>query len=75
MNRAKFGGPKENRTPIYGVTSRYTDHYTMGPKTILKHTKGIIVDLILLGLRGQVTTIITARRSAAFLKLQVVSAS
>ena len=27
----KTGGPKENRTPINGVTSRYTNHYTMRP--------------------------------------------
>jgi len=27
----KFGGPKEDRTPINGVTSRYTNHYTMRP--------------------------------------------
>ena len=27
-----FGGPKGNRTPADGVTSRYTYRYTMGPK-------------------------------------------
>ena len=26
-----FGGSKENRTPINGVTSHRTNHYTMGP--------------------------------------------
>jgi hypothetical protein len=31
LTRYKLGGPKENRTPINGVTSRYTDHYTMRP--------------------------------------------
>ena len=30
-----FGGPKENRTPINGVTSRYTDHYTMRPELLV----------------------------------------
>ena len=29
--QGKFGGPKENWTPINGVTSRYTNHYTMRP--------------------------------------------
>jgi len=28
---SKFGGLKEDRTPIDGVTSRYTNHYTMRP--------------------------------------------
>ena len=27
-----FGGSKENRTPINGVTSHRTNHYTMKPK-------------------------------------------
>ena len=29
-----LGGPKENRTPINGVTSRYTNHYTMRPNLV-----------------------------------------
>ena len=33
----------------------------------MKKHLGTVVDLVLLGLRGQVTTVITARRSAAFL--------
>lgn len=33
----------------------------------MKTHLGTIVDLVLLGLRGQVTTVIIARRSAAFL--------
>ena len=35
----------------------------------MKKHLGTVVDLVLLGLRGQVTTVITARRSAAFLDL------
>ena len=30
----QFGGPKGNRTPADGVTSRYTNRYTMGPKLV-----------------------------------------
>ena len=30
----KFGGSKENRTPINGVTSHRTDHYTMKPNLV-----------------------------------------
>jgi len=33
----------------------------------MKKHQGTVVDLVLLGLRGQVTTVITARLSAAFL--------
>jgi hypothetical protein len=33
----------------------------------MKKHLGTVVDLVLLGLRGQVTTVITAKRSAAFL--------
>ena len=28
----RFGGPSESRTRLNGVTSRYTNRYTMGPK-------------------------------------------
>ena len=34
-----IGGPKGNRTPADGVTSRYTHRYTMGP--ILAPVEGI----------------------------------
>ncbi len=30
----QFGGPKGNRTPADGVTSRYTNRYTMGPNLV-----------------------------------------
>ena len=30
----QFGGPKGNRTPADGVTSRYTYRYTMGPNLV-----------------------------------------
>ncbi len=30
----KFGGSKENRTPINGVTSHRTNHYTMKPNLV-----------------------------------------
>ena len=30
----KLGGPKGNRTPADGVTSRYTYRYTMGPNLV-----------------------------------------
>ena len=29
-----FGGSKENRTPINGVTSHRTNHYTMKPNLV-----------------------------------------
>ena len=32
--KRKFGGSKENRTPINGVTSHRTDHYTMKPNLV-----------------------------------------
>ena len=31
----QFGGSKENRTPINGVTSHRTDHYTMKPNLVV----------------------------------------
>ena len=32
--KRKFGGSKENRTPINGVTSHRTNHYTMKPNLV-----------------------------------------
>ena len=39
----QFGGPKGNRTPADGVTSRYTNHYTMEPELDALRPSAVII--------------------------------
>ena len=48
LTLTKLGGSKENRTPINGVTSHRTDHYTMKPNLV--ETVGIEPTVFLMSL-------------------------